>query len=108
MEIPAILQQILAGIQAAINAAPQIEGIVASAKALFVSLFNGGVITVAQQQAAHAYVDAGAAMWQANLIPPQWQVQPDPVAAPAASGVASTPAPVTTSPTVVQVAPKTF
>lgn len=79
MGISVIITQILAGIQAAINAAPQIEGIVTSAKALFASLFESGLISVDLQNATHAYVDAIAAMKRNGIVPPQWQVEPDPV-----------------------------
>lgn len=78
-----IIQQVLSGIAAAIAAYPQIVGIVTSGKALIQSLFDGKVISVEDQTAAHAYIDALALMAKQNLIPPALQVQPDPVEAPA-------------------------
>lgn len=74
-----IIQQILAGIQAAISAAPQIEGIVTSAIALWKSLFDAGLISVEQQVALNTFVQGIAGLKNSGLLPPAWQVQPDPV-----------------------------
>jgi hypothetical protein len=73
-----IIQQILAGIQAAIAAAPQIEGIVTSAIALWKSLFEAGLISVEQQNAMNDFVKGVAGLKATGLLPPAWQVQPDP------------------------------
>ena len=74
----ALLPQILQGIQIAINAAPTVISLVTNAKAWFTSLFEAGLITVDQQNAVHAYVDAVVGMAKAGLIPPHWQVEADP------------------------------
>jgi len=76
-----IITQILGGIQAAINEAPQIEALVSSAKACFDALFTGGLISAATQNACHAFVDGLAAMKAAGIVPPAWQIEADPVAA---------------------------
>ena len=85
--IAALIPQILAGIQAALNAAPQIEGIITSAKALFVSLFEAGLISKEQQDTIHGYVDAIAAMKKAGIVPPHWQVEADPTTPAVAAAV---------------------
>jgi len=91
----ALLPQILQGIEVAIGIAPQVAGIVSSAKDLFNAMFKAGLITVEQQDAAHAYVDAIYGMRQAGIIPPAWQVEPDPGTNPAnvITLAANTPAP---------------
>jgi hypothetical protein len=85
--IAVLIPQIIAGVQAAINAAPQIEAIVTSAKAWFTSLFEGGLITIAQQKAIHDHIDSISAMAKAGIVLPHWQVEQDPgtVAATAAA-----------------------
>lgn len=76
-----LIPQILQGIQIAITAAPELIKIVDDVKAMFAGWFGKGVITVEQQNAVHAYLDAIVAMSQAGIVPPAWQVQPDPVSA---------------------------
>jgi len=72
------LPVILAGIQAALTAAPAVVEIIKSAKDLITSLFTAKLITQDQQNALHAYIDAHAAMVAAGLTPPAWTVEPDP------------------------------
>jgi hypothetical protein len=69
---------ILAGIQAAIGAAPAVVEVIKSAKDLITSLFTAGLITADQQNALHAWVDAHSALVKAGLTPPAWTVEPDP------------------------------
>lgn len=69
---------IVQGIQAAIQAAPQVEAIVAQAKQFISSLFTAGLITQAQQDSIHSFVDATCAAALAGQEPPQWQVEADP------------------------------
>jgi hypothetical protein len=76
--IAILIPQILAGIQAAIKAAPQVIEIVQSAKVFFTSLFNQGLISVEQQKVCHDYVDNIAAMKSSGIVLPHWQVDPDP------------------------------
>lgn len=76
----ALIPQIIQGIQIAISAAPKVAEIVVSAKALFTSWFNAGLITKAQQDAVHQTIDGIVAMVQAGIVPPHWQVEPDPAA----------------------------
>lgn len=78
-----IIQQVLAGIAAVIAAYPQIAGIITSGKAMITALFEGKVISVEDQTAAHTYLDALALMAKQGLIPPALQVMPDPVLPPA-------------------------
>lgn len=73
---PAILLQILTGLQLAIDAAPGVLSIVDSAKNVIAGLFSSGKITKEQQDALHARIEAYAAMVDANQIPDSWQVQP--------------------------------
>lgn len=96
--IAVLIPQILAGIQAAINAAPQVIGIVNSAKALFVSLFEAGLITVEQQKAIHDHIDSIVAMAKLGIVPPHWQVEPDPGTAALNLPPVTAPQPSTTGP----------
>jgi hypothetical protein len=79
--MPPAIPLILAGIQAAIAIAPEVEQVIAGAKQLIVGLFSKGLITKEQQDTLHAWVDSQAAMAQAGLVPASWQVDPDPAPA---------------------------
>ena len=74
----ALIFTILQGLQAAITAAPLALDVVKQAKALISSLFTAELITAEQQAALHLQVDAYAALAAANIVPPHWQVEPDP------------------------------
>ncbi len=76
--MPPALPLILAGIQAAITAAPQIEEVIKSAKQLLSALLTAKVISKEQQDALHQWVDAHAAMVNQGIEPPSWDVAPDP------------------------------
>jgi len=76
--MPLIITQILAGLQAAIAATPDVIKTVQSAKALIDGLLEGKVITVAQQQALHAHIDSIAALAKTGVFPAHWQVEADP------------------------------
>lgn len=75
---PATILLIVQGIQAAIQAAPMVVGIVNSAKAYIASLFEAGLISKAQQDAIHAHVDAIAASAASGQTPPEFTVEADP------------------------------
>lgn len=77
MSIAGILL-VIQGLNAAISAAPTIVAIVTKAKELVAALFTAGVITKEQQDALHMNIDARAALAAAGIIPPHWQVEPDP------------------------------
>ena len=72
---PAIILQL---IQAVLSAAPQVAELVVKAKDLIAALFTAKVITKAQQDAMHLHIDALAALHAAGIVPPAWQVEPDP------------------------------
>jgi len=74
----ASLLLIVQGIQAAISAAPEVESVVENAKTWVSSLFSSGVITIAQQNAVNAQIDAIVAAFAGGTTPPEFQVQPDP------------------------------
>jgi len=74
----ATLALIIQGIQAGIAAAPQIEAVAIKGKEFITSLFEGGVITKAQQDATHAHIDAVAAAVKSGGLPPEWSVEADP------------------------------
>ncbi len=76
--MPPAIPLILQGLQLAIQAAPQVAEIVTKGKDLITSLFTAKLITKEQQDALHAHVDAVCAMVQAGIVPPAWQVLPDP------------------------------
>lgn len=75
---PETLALIVAGVEAAIKAAPQIVEVAREAKQFITSLFNHGVISAEQQNAIHSHVDAICAAAQAGTVPPSWQVEADP------------------------------
>jgi outer membrane protein TolC len=72
------LPLILAGIQAAIQAAPGALKVIAQAKAFITSLFEAGLISKAQQDRTHSEVDAICAAMLAGQIPPELTIEPDP------------------------------
>lgn len=74
----AALPLVIQGITAVISAAPQIEAAVESAKNYITSLFEQGLITVDQQNAVHAHVDAVAVAVASGTPLPEWVVAPDP------------------------------
>jgi hypothetical protein len=73
-----LLPLIMQGIQAAIKAAPGVIAIVEKGKALIAALFDAKVITKEAQDALHANIDSIAALVAVGIIPPAWQVEPDP------------------------------
>jgi hypothetical protein len=75
---PAIVLQILAGIQVILNAAPQVESLVKSVKDMVTNMFTSGEITKEVQDALHDEIDVIVARAQANEWPAHWQVEPDP------------------------------
>lgn len=72
------LPLILAAIQAALAASSAAPEIVAACKNLVDALFTKKLISVEQQSALNGQVDAWAALVRAGIVPPAWQVQPDP------------------------------
>ena len=77
---PAAIALIIKYVQLAIAAAPVIEDAVKNAKDFITNLFLATVITVDQQNAIHAHIDAVAALFQTGRdLPAHWTVQPDPV-----------------------------
>lgn len=78
MSIASILL-IVQGIQAAIAAAPGVIAVVEKGKDLISALFTAGKITKEQQDALHARIDADAALAASGIVPPEFQVEPDPV-----------------------------
>lgn len=76
---PASILLVLQGLQIALNAAPDVIAIINGAKQVFSGLFEAGKITKEQQAALHGEVDSICAMAKAGLLPPEFQVEPDPV-----------------------------
>jgi len=94
--MPPLIPLIIAGIEAALQAAPQIADVVDKAKALISSLFTAGVITAEQQNTLHAHIDQHAADLAAGNVPTPWTVEPDPTDtayAPQAGSPLATPPP---------------
>jgi hypothetical protein len=73
---------IIQGVLAAIQAAPQVIEVVTSAKNFIASLVGAKVISVAQQDAVHAFADAQEKLLESGYVPPAWTVEPDPGAPP--------------------------
>ncbi len=76
---PAILALIIQGLQAAISAAPQLKEIYQNARDLINNLFSAKAITIDQQNALHAHIDAIETAFENGQEPPAWQVEPDPI-----------------------------
>lgn len=76
MEIALIIQ----AIQAAIVAAPKVAEIVKAGKDMIAALFIAGKISKAQQDALMLWADGVTAMANAGIVPPGWEVRPNPVA----------------------------
>jgi hypothetical protein len=74
----AALAAVVAGIQAAVSAAPMVEDVIVKAKAFITSLFTAGLISAATQDSLHAYVDAVVTAAINGTVAPEYQVQPDP------------------------------
>jgi hypothetical protein len=66
--------------QAALSAASSKEfaEIIGSLKGLLGTLFRAGLVTKAEQDATAAYLDSVQDLVTAGVVPPHWQVQPDP------------------------------
>lgn len=77
--MPTLILQIIALVQMAIKAAPAAANIYAEARKTFTLLFNGGLITAAQQQELMDWADNHQAATLRGDIPPELQVEPDPV-----------------------------
>lgn len=75
--MPPVVFMILGGIQAAIQAFPQVKAIVEKGKDLISSL-TGQVITVEQQNALHSRIDEISDAAQRGEIPRGWTVDADP------------------------------
>lgn len=75
---PETLALIVQGISALIVAAPQAIELVGKTKEFVSGMFGSALITKAQQDAIHAHIDALQAMNVAGIVPPHWQVEPDP------------------------------
>lgn len=75
---PATFVLVLQGIQAAIEAAPQIEAIAIKGKEMINTLFTNNLITAEVQAAARAHVDAIQEAALRGEVPPHWTVEADP------------------------------
>ena len=69
---------LIQGVQAAIQAAPQVIALVESGKNMITALFTAKLITAEQQSVLHAHIDSISAMAKAGIVPAHWQVQADP------------------------------
>lgn len=70
---------IMAGIEAAIAAAPKAIEVAQKGKELITSLFNAGVIPASTQDVLHARVDLVQEAFLAGNIPPELTVEADPI-----------------------------
>jgi hypothetical protein len=76
--MPPFVFLVLQGIQAAIQAAPQVKEVIDAGKQMISSLFTANVITKEQQDTLHAQVDQIADDFANGRIPSSWLVKPDP------------------------------
>lgn len=70
--------QILQGITAALLLAPKAAELIQATRELFRQLFTANLITKEQQEAVSEYVDSVCRLAEAGVIPPHWEVRPDP------------------------------
>lgn len=71
----------MAGIEAAIAAAPKVIAVAEAGKNLITELFKAGAITVDTQNQLHGRVDVVMNAYLAGEIPPELTLEPDPVSA---------------------------
>lgn len=86
---PADLLLIIQGIEAAIAAAPKLIAVAQKGKELITTLFEGGAMTVEQQNSTHAHIDAVQAAVLAGNVPPAWTVEADPTSPEDVAAIAS-------------------
>ena len=77
--MPPIVGTILIIINAALSAVPQIQGIYAEARKLIRMLFEGGIITFAEQEKLMTWASEHEATTLAGQKPPELVIDPDPV-----------------------------
>lgn len=76
--MPPIVLSIVSIISLVAKGAPEVEKIYAAARDLFNSLFSGGLITKAQQDALMDWSDKHMVATLAGEVPPEFQVEPNP------------------------------
>lgn len=74
--MPAIALQVISFVQLALQAAPAAKGLYDEAKKTITSLFEGGLISAAQQNALMSWADAHQVATLAGEVPPEFQVEP--------------------------------
>lgn len=77
--MPPIVLTIVSLISLVNAAAPEAVKLYERAKELFNMMFAGGLITLGQQQALMEWADAHMAATLAGEVPPELQIEPDPV-----------------------------
>lgn len=75
---PAAITLFLNGLMAALSAAPKVAELYVKAKDMVAALFAKDLISKEKQDAQWAYIDAIKAMVDAGIVPPHFQVEPDP------------------------------
>lgn len=73
--MPPLVLSIIGFVQLAIQAAPAVQKVYEDGKALFDSLFKGGLITKSQQDSLMAWADAHQAAVLAGNVPPELTVE---------------------------------
>lgn len=76
--MPPLVFTMLAAIQAAIQAAPQVKELVIKGKDFIASLFTAKLITKEQQNQLFKRVDEISEAFKNGKQPPHWDVEPDP------------------------------
>jgi len=77
--MPPIVLVVLNILQLLTSATPAVEKIYSEARKLFKMWFDGGIITIDQQATIMAWADAHEKAVLAGEIPPELQVEPDPI-----------------------------
>jgi len=73
-----VVSSIMSAIQLVVAAAPKVEALYLKAKDFITAMFKAKIITVEQQDAMKAHVDALQAAALAGTPPPAWTVEQDP------------------------------
>ena len=76
--MPPLVLRIIGLINLVAASGPQLTKLYEQARELFAMMFQGGLITAAQQEALKSWADEHERATLAGEIPPEFQVEPDP------------------------------
>lgn len=77
--MPPIVLTVLGIVQLAVKAAPEVAKVYAELRKLIAMWFGGGIITIEQQRVLNNWSNNHEAETLAGNVPPELQVEPDPI-----------------------------